>query len=404
MKIAFITRELPISPRCGGIGHYVWDIANYLQNNGHKITIITASDDHTLSNLSEQGGIKIISLPDADFYIGKNRILTALYSKLRGYVKYAQYRQNVADCIETLIDNKEIDIIEFPEYGNEAYIWAKLKRRAPMVVRLHGPSLLNRKTQDSISKYLCPLKYRYAKREIQTISKADLVTSASNEMTLFFEKRLNFKFNQHQVIHNSIRYEDWKAPIHVNNDSNIIKIFSAGSVTNVKGYGELYEACKQLRDDGFAIELQIAGKLGKLGRRLQHNSKTSDSHWLSIPGAVSRDQLRDFFNEADISCFPSWWEPFGLVCIEAMAAGSLVIGSSNGGMSEIIKDEQDGFLVEPKNIQKLKDKIYKVITLSENTKRQIRKNAQKKIKDQFDSKVVLRQQLNLYKKVVNEFN
>ena len=58
MKIAFITRELPISPRCGGIGHYVWDISNKLQNLGHQLTIIAASDDYEQSKIEIENGIK----------------------------------------------------------------------------------------------------------------------------------------------------------------------------------------------------------------------------------------------------------------------------------------------------------------------------------------------------------
>lgn len=404
MKIAFVTRELPISSRCGGIGHYVWDMANNLQDKGHQITIIAASDDYRQSKVFIQNGIKIILLTDVDFYIGKNRFFSSLYSKVRNYIMYTKYRQNVADCIETLINNNEIDIVEFAEYGNEAYIWSQLKRRVPMVIRLHGPSMLNRKTQKPINKFFHPIKYKFSMREIDTLTSANAITSASEEMTKFI--RINFLINMNNIetIYNSIKYIDWVLPIKQKKSTLTIKIFSAGSVTEGKGYIELFEACRELNDQGYSIELAIAGKLGRLGRVLLKKSKNEMMSWLNILGAVPREELKKHYNESDISCFPSWWEPFGLVCIEAMAAGSLVIGSNKGGMAEIIEDRKDGFLIEPKNVEILKEKIMEVIALSEDQKLQIRRNAQRKVKEKFDSQVILYQQLKFYEKVISKFN
>ena len=92
-----------------------------------------------------------------------------------------------------------------------------------------------------------------------------------------------------------------------------------------------------------------------------------------------------------------------MVTIEAMASGALVLGSSNGGMAEIIDDKIDGFLVEPKNIKLLKEKIKEVIDLPEEEKINIRRNAQQKVKDKFDSKVIVHQQIEFYENAINQF-
>ncbi|MCL4508951.1 MAG: glycosyltransferase family 4 protein [Chloroflexi bacterium] len=50
---------------------------------------------------------------------------------------------------------------------------------------------------------------------------------------------------------------------------------------------------------------------------------------------------------ADYVLVPSWQEPFGLVVIEAMAAGKVVIATNVGGPSEVIRDGETGFLISP---------------------------------------------------------
>ena len=64
------------------------------------------------------------------------------------------------------------------------------------------------------------------------------------------------------------------------------------------------------------------------------------------------------YNLADICVVPSvWQEPFGLVNLEAMAAGCVVIASRVGGIPEILEDGQTGLLVEPANETDLRDKM-----------------------------------------------
>jgi glycosyltransferase involved in cell wall biosynthesis len=50
---------------------------------------------------------------------------------------------------------------------------------------------------------------------------------------------------------------------------------------------------------------------------------------------------------ADICVFPSRYEPFGIVLLEAMAAGKALIASSTGGIPEVIRDGQTGLLCSP---------------------------------------------------------
>jgi len=60
---------------------------------------------------------------------------------------------------------------------------------------------------------------------------------------------------------------------------------------------------------------------------------------------MSREDIAQLFASADVFLFPSLQEPFGLVVVEAMAAGIPVIVSESGSFPELVRDGIDGFLV-----------------------------------------------------------
>ncbi|MCP5462734.1 MAG: glycosyltransferase family 4 protein [bacterium] len=80
------------------------------------------------------------------------------------------------------------------------------------------------------------------------------------------------------------------------------------------------------------------------------NSKTTSLLWEHI-------KYRILFHIFDILVVPSRWEPFRIVIIEAMAAGTPVVSFAVGGIPEIIRNRVDGFLIEPNNVQLLAEKL-----------------------------------------------
>jgi glycosyltransferase involved in cell wall biosynthesis len=76
------------------------------------------------------------------------------------------------------------------------------------------------------------------------------------------------------------------------------------------------------------------------------------SHNLTYIGRVENQRKINEFMQADIFVFPSHFDSFGLVNLEAMAAGLPIISTNQGAMSEIIKEE-NGVLFEIGDIDKL---------------------------------------------------
>ncbi len=82
-----------------------------------------------------------------------------------------------------------------------------------------------------------------------------------------------------------------------------------------------------------------------------------ESH-INAVGKVSDEELWRRFGEADVLCAPSLaGESFGMVLIEAMAAGTSVVASKIAGYSDVVTDGVDGILVPPADPQALAEEL-----------------------------------------------
>lgn len=94
----------------------------------------------------------------------------------------------------------------------------------------------------------------------------------------------------------------------------------------------------------FNYHLSLARKLG-----ISEN--------IIFTGRISRSKVVHYYAACNIFVIPSLIEAFGLVTVEAMACGKPVIGTSVGGIPDIINDGLNGCLVKPRDSENLADKI-----------------------------------------------
>ena len=115
------------------------------------------------------------------------------------------------------------------------------------------------------------------------------------------------------------------------------RVLFVGRLYRRKRVNVLLRAAAMLRRRVANLELRIVGN-GPEARRL-HGQGTAT--WL---GDVSREQLVDEYNGCDIFCLPSVQEGFGIVLLEAMAAGKPIVAARAAAIPEVAPH---GLLVEP---------------------------------------------------------
>jgi glycosyltransferase involved in cell wall biosynthesis len=402
MNILYISREFPPSKRSAGIGTYVREISTGMTKLGHKVYVISASDDIFKEYTETIDEVTVYRIKGGDFFIHKN-LGGKFISKFRSIFNYNSYRKKVLKKIIEISKEINIDIIEIAEFGNEGKYWLRQKT-IPTIIRFHGPSALNRSSVNF------EFKNKKEFHELSDALYADALSFVSNSMKeiILNENKIKPAINKYQgkiaIIPNSIEIQSIENT--KKNSPDIIKILGAGTIIKEKGWGELVEACIQLKQENYPIELKIYGRFSTWGKKLKEKIEKSNvlSSFIELPGSVDKISLYNYYAHADICCFPSWFEPFGLTVIEAMAQSSIVIASNSGGGKEIIENGINGFLITPKSSNRLKNAIKQIIDLPEDSKNLIRTKAKKTVQENFSNEVILLQVEKFYKDVINSSN
>jgi glycosyltransferase involved in cell wall biosynthesis len=106
----------------------------------------------------------------------------------------------------------------------------------------------------------------------------------------------------------------------------------------------------------------IAGRGSYLPDLQVHLDVEGVNDLVHLAGFVADDDLRTLLHTAGCVVIPSLYEPFGIVALEAMAAGAPTVAARTGGLAEILADTDAGLLFEPGDPNDLADQLEAVLT------------------------------------------
>lgn len=144
--------------------------------------------------------------------------------------------------------------------------------------------------------------------------------------------------------------------------SNHPKIVFLGRLVDRKGALWLLKAFLKLHSELPNVQLTIAGD-GLQRSKLEEFVKANNlSEVVSFRGYINETDKADLLASADIACFPSiYGESFGIVLVEAMAAGAgVVLGGDNPGYRTVL-GEQSSMLVNPRNTNEFAERLQTLI-------------------------------------------
>ncbi|UCE08367.1 MAG: glycosyltransferase family 4 protein, partial [bacterium] len=119
-----------------------------------------------------------------------------------------------------------------------------------------------------------------------------------------------------------------------------------------------------------------------------------------LAGDIPNDQMRKFYNKADLVILLSKVEIFGMVILEAMACGCPVIASAVPGAQDVIEDGVNSFIVSDMEATGIAGRIIRICNDSENLQK-IKENALKTIREKYCWPVIVRQYYELYLEASN---
>lgn len=373
MKIAFLTPEFP-HPKTGssgGIGTSIFNLSQGLVQLNHEVTILIYGQNKD-EVFTENGII---------FYRIKNKIV-------KGFSTFFTQKK-IQKLVNTLYSKKDIDILEVPDWtGFSAFITTKF----PIVMRLNGSDT-----------YFCHLDNRPVKWftkfcEKKAFKKASGIISVSEYTGKLTNKLFNLDRN-FKVIPNAINSQKFNAII--TEEENSILYF--GTLIRKKGLLELPLIFNEVYKNNPKAKLILVGtdaadkisgsdSTWQLMQKLFDVNAINQVHYL---GKVSYSEINNFIAKATVCVFPTFAEALPVSWLEAMAMEKAIVASNIGWANEVIDDNKNGYLINPKNHIEFARKI-NLFLESRLLREEFGAKARKKIETTFDTKIIAEKSVAFY--------
>ncbi|MEO8398892.1 MAG: glycosyltransferase family 4 protein [Ignavibacteriaceae bacterium] len=208
------------------------------------------------------------------------------------------------------------------------------------------------------------------------------------------------------VIYNGIELPDVELLLAEKNDDKI-KIGIVGSIIRIKGIDLVIDALAEIIHQNSKVHLFIYGtpnnqndsieyKKG-LEKQIEENSLNKNVHFMGY----EKDKTKIYNNLDVVLNYSIVSEAFPFTILEAMSYKKIVIAADIGGPKEIIIDNENGFLIESGNKNKLEKKIkYVVNGFDTNEINLVKENARNTIKDKFNVNIFVQG----YNEIFNSIN
>ena len=132
-----------------------------------------------------------------------------------------------------------------------------------------------------------------------------------------------------------------------------------------------------------------------------HYSNIDLNKRVHFKGKVSKDQLSLAYQNCDIFVAPSYYESFGIIFTEAMAWGKPVIGTTVGGIPDIVEHNNNGILVPRGNEIELASAIIRLAG-SHELRSSMGLAGRQRVKENFSVQKMTNQSLDHYKEVLSK--
>lgn len=227
----------------------------------------------------------------------------------------------------------------------------------------------------------------YIKKIIST--KQDYYTACSLAVSDYMRDVYKIS-NNVSVINNGIDLNRFINIVPTTSDKQI-KFLMVGRLVKQKGQLYVLKALNNLKSYPWHLTIVGAGvEIKNLFDFVIQNNLTD-----RVTFADPTTQVEEFYREANVLLMPSIWEGLGVVVMEAMASGLLVLVSKSGGLQEIVKDKETGYLAVPGNVLNWEEKIRFIFENKKNISLVV-KNARLYAKENFGIEKMVEKYAQLY--------
>ncbi len=203
----------------------------------------------------------------------------------------------------------------------------------------------------------------YIEKVTNSAKNLDYLILVSKSLTDYYKDKL--KDTNCEVIHISNVLDE--IPKNKSSLSNK-KLVSVGRLSKEKGYIDLLKIMKNLNNNEWTLDIIGNGvEFDSLNEYIKENKLTKI---VKLHGFQSKEYINSILKESSIYLMTSHSESFGIVLIEAMSYNLPCIAYSSAiGATEVIKNNENGYLIESRNINEYLNKLNYLMNNQEERKR-----------------------------------
>mgnify|MGYP001228245011 FL=1 len=229
----------------------------------------------------------------------------------------------------------------------DGFLWARA-RSLPFVVSLKGVIADELKNERGWVRVLLAIQARWERLNAR---RADIVIAPSRYSADVARREYGVAAEKIVVVPEPIELERWTslfaaAAPRARGGPTILCV---ARMYPRKRVGDLLEAAALLRPRIPGVRVRIVGKGPGWENAARLHARLGLGETVTLLGDVSRDRLAEEYVSADIFCLPSVQESFGIVFLEAMAAGLPVVACRAAAIPEVVEDGVTGLLVPPRD-------------------------------------------------------
>lgn len=389
MRIAMLAWEFP--PRIvGGLAMHVYDLSTTLAQKGVDVTVITCNNPDSPER-ETMNGVQVVrvnpyDVPSRDIVAWSLQLNVAMLEK----------------AVNTVHREGPFDIVHAHDWL-VAYAARALKHayQCPLIATIHATEYgRNNGLHSDVQRDINSIEWwlTYEAWKVICCSRY-MVNEVKQVFSLPEDKVTNIPNGTHSERYvNRVIPPDFKSRFALPYEK---LIFYVGRLVREKGVHVLIDSAFKVLSNCPDAKFIIAGT-GPYESYLRNKARDMGLADKMLFTGYLNDEDRDLlYLISDVAVFPSLYEPFGIVALEAMAAGTPVVVSDSGGLAEIINNNEDGLWAITGSANSLADQILRILQ-NDVLARKLRDNALNKVRKQYDWHVIADKTISIYKSVLGD--
>lgn len=349
MKILMLTWEYP--PRVvGGIARVVYDLSRTLLKDGHDVTVVTYREGDA-PYFEDDKGVKVYRVDN--YMINPNNFIDWIL----------QMNFSMVTKVNELINEQgKFDVIHAHDWlvANAAKT-IKNSYNIPIVSTIHATEAgRNSGIHDETQRYINDTEW------MLTYESSEVVVN-SNYMKSELQRLFGLPYEKINVIPNGVNLNlfngierDYTFRRKYAMDNEKIILFM-GRLVYEKGIQHLIAAMPKILNGYHDAKLVICGKGGMIDELKAQVNAMGIAEKVYFAGYLNGKDVQKMYKVADIAVFPSTYEPFGIVALEAMLSENPIVVSDIGGLNEIVQHRENGMKSYTGNANSIADSILELL-------------------------------------------